>query len=767
MLKCCAVLLLPVLLSGCALTFVKKYPKDKPFVYETNVKVRDAKNATVRNELEERLQEQLDDSIRVRTRSYPLWNTISRPPAYDSNNVVRTRAFMNALMRSLGYFASRIEDTAVFKTVRDQQRTIINFEITPGKNLTLDSVDYALTSPAWQQIAKLHSKDAVLKKGQAYTKAGVAEELDRLITLLRNNGYYKVSKEDIYAEVDTVAEALIDPTLDEFEQAILLEQLRRTRENPTIDVIFKQRPVRDSTHIRPYYISKVTIYPDVPVAIDTFENVRRDTMRIGNFFVITRSEKFHRRFLTDFTALKPGTLYRQDNYFRTINTFNQLGAWAQANVDVFESLENDSTLDVEITLYPAKKFTAIFDLEVSRNNANNVNADLVAASNLFGVGFNVGFRNRNFARQSIQTTTNARVGFELGKNVFQTLQTSLAHNIYIPKFVWPFSWWIRNQDSLTSPRTVISLNGSYTDRRLFFNLLSTNVAFGYEWGKRNHVWFARLLNVEYTSLNKSDSLRKLEDRNPYLRYAFNDGLVVSMQGAYRWQKQTGRHFNAVRIGVEESGALTGLSKSMDINARLFRFVRADVEYRHWLQYTKSAMVFRLFGGMGFAYGDSSRGVKERTLPFFKQYVAGGPNSMRAWQVRQLGWGSNFPKDTIFRDRFGDIQLEANFEYRFQIGTLPGGIKIGSAFYVDAGNIWLRKTFNDPDLENSDFNIGRLGKDLAIGTGTGLRFDFNFFLIRIDYAYKVKDPQRKTDEGKWFYNWRPFNGQLQLGINYPF
>jgi len=764
-------MLLTVLLGGCAITFVRKYPKDKPFVYQTNVKVQNAASSSEKNELEARLQEQLDDSIRVRKRSYPLWNTISRPPAFDTNNIVRTRAYMNALLRSLGYFAANIEDTFTTKTVNGQRRVTIDFLIEPGKNLKIDSVDYDLTTPEWQQIAINNRKNAVLKKGGPYSKAAVAQELDRIVNLLRNNGYYKVTKEDIYAEVDTVVEALIDPSLDPFEQLQLLEELKQRRETPTIDVILRQRPLTDSTqltHIRPYYIGKVTIYPDVPVAIDTFENVRYDTFRMGNFFIITRSDKFQRRFLTQYSYLKPGALYRQDNYFKTINTFNQLGAWQQANVDVFESLDNDSTLDVEITLYPAKKLTGILDLELSRNNANNANADLVAVSNLFGVGFNVGLRNRNFARQSIQTTSNGRVGFELGKNFFQTIQTSFSHNIYIPKLHIPRRLPPLRRDSVDLPRTFISFNAAYTDRRQFFNLFSTNIGFGWEWGRRNHVWSVRLANLEYTNLNKSDSLDKLQTRIPYLKYAFNDGLVSSTSLSYRRQRQSGRHFNALRWGIEQSGAGWGMIENIDVKARLFRYVRADGEFRHWIQYRKSALAFRLFGGVGFAYGDSSSTVKERTLPFFKQYVAGGPNSMRAWQVRQLGWGSNIPSDdTSFRDRFGDIQLEANVEYRFHLGTFPGGIKVGSAVYVDAGNIWLRKTFGDPELQNAEFKLGRLGKDLAIGAGTGLRLDFNFFLIRLDYAYKVKDPQRKKDPERWFYDWRPFNGQLQLGINYPF
>lgn len=758
--------MLAVLLSGCAITFVKKPPENKPFVYQTNVKVQNAATSAEKNQLEARLVDQLDDSLRVRTKSYPLWNTITRPPVFDTVNIERTKGYMSALMRSLGYFAANITDTYYIKKVSNQQRVTIDFTVVPGKNLKLDSVDYALTTPEWQQLAIANRNASILKKNGPYSKAAVAQELDRMIILLRNNGYYKVTKEDIYAEVDTVVEALIDPTIDPFEQLQLLEQLKERRENPTIDVIIKQRPA-DTSHTRPFYIGKVTIYPDVPAA-DTFQAVRMDTVQIGNFYIISRSDKFHRRFLTQYSALKPGTIYRQDNYFKTINSFNQLGAWQQANVDVFENLNNDSTLDVEITLYPAKKFTSILDLELSRNNANTASADLVAVSNLFGLGFNVGIRNRNFMRQSVQTTTNARIGVELGKNVFQTVQTSLSHNIYFPKIHSPRWLPPKRRDSLDLARTFITTNVAYTDRSNFFQLFSANLGFGWEWGRGNHSWLFRIANLEYTHLNESDSLDNLQERIPYLKYAFNDGLVSSTQLSYRLQKQAGRHFNAVRIGLEQSGLGWGSIRSIDIDAKLFRFVRIDGDFRHWIQYKKSALAFRLFGGFGFAYGDSSATVKEKTLPFFKQYVAGGPNSMRAWQVRQLGWGSNIPKDdTSFRDRFGDIQLEANVEYRFQLGTLPGGIKIGSAFYVDAGNIWLRKTFGDPDLQNAEFNLGRLGKDLAIGTGTGLRVDFNYFLIRLDYAYKVKDPQRQVDSDKWFYNWKLFNGQLQLGINYPF
>jgi outer membrane protein assembly factor BamA len=153
--------------------------------------------------------------------------------------------------------------------------------------------------------------------------------------------------------------------------------------------------------------------------------------------------------------------------------------------------------------------------------------------------------------------------------------------------------------------------------------------------------------------------------------------------------------------------------------------------------------------------------------------------MRAWGLRQLGLGSSNSYDSIstssFRDRYGDFALEGNIEYRFNIATVAG-VKIGSALYSDIGNIWnVKKNSSDP---NSVFSLSNFGKDLAIGVGTGVRVDFTYFMIRLDFAYKVKDPVRMGNNG-WMsiqkFNWtdvRPNglevpNFALQLGIGLPF
>ena len=144
--------------------------------------------------------------------------------------------------------------------------------------------------------------------------------------------------------------------------------------------------------------------------------------------------------------------------------------------------------------------------------------------------------------------------------------------------------------------------------------------------------------------------------------------------------------------------------------------------------------------------------------------------MRAWPIRQLGLGSSyFYTDTPYNalDRFGDIQLEGNIEYRFSLGSVFG-IKFKSALFSDIGNIWNWTPIdNTPAAVGSNFQLNSFYNQLAVGAGTGLRVDFNYFLIRLDWAYKIKDPQRQVDKSKWFYNLSLGSGQFQLGINYPF
>lgn len=777
----------------------KKYPKGKPFIYKTTVNVAGKTPDYDKPELTERLLQQIDDSLQPRIVSFAgVYKKLLKPPVFDSLNIGRSKVYMTNLMNSLGYFKSSISDTFYIETINrgrkhEQQRVYLSFTVTPGIAVHIDSIGYALETPELQELALNTRYESLLKKGDPYSAQKVTAELDRLIGLYRDSGYYKITKESIYAETDTVVAGLIDPTLDPFEQIRLLDSLRQRQTKPTIKVVIKQRPTKDSTHITKFYMGNVKVYPDLSI-LDDSTYVPGDSATIQGYKFLYGSRRFKLPFIAGNITLRPGSLYSQRRYFRTINTFNQLGAWQNVDLSLKERYDTLPLLDAVLRLYPATKYSLSVDYETTRNVS-----DFLIQGQFVGLGLNFRLLNRNAYREAIQTSTNARFGIEIGTHLVQTLQAMLSHNISFPKIIKPdlnfmIPKFIQNifkpntagAERTLNKRTFLNLNATYTDRRDFFRAPSFNTAWGYEWTRRktrsidpenaSQRWSKTYqyipFNFEFTNVNKTDSLRRLEDSIPAYRFAFNDGLIISQIFSVSAGRQYGKHLTFIRGRIEESGGLFGLIKNLELGD-LRRFVKLDGEYKHYINNKHSSWAFRAFAGVAFIYGKTDTGgavVKENNLPFFKAFFAGGPYSMRAWQVRRLGPGSSTlydPGDSLHIDRFGNMQLEFNAEYRFNVTTI-GSAKVNSALFVDIGNIWSKEFDNDKNpIPEASFKFDRLYRDIAVGAGTSLRFDFDFLMLRLDWAYKIKDPRYTSRGNGWLRKFDITDGQLQLGIGYPF
>ncbi len=774
------------LLFSC--TVPRKYQYHLPFVFAVNVKVQGNLPPDEKKDLAQKLSNQLDDSLRIQEVSIGgVYRRIISPPVFDTANVRRSIGFMVALLNSTGYFTPTIKDTVHRDTVRfdkhpekNEYRVTIDFTVNPGKQQKLDSFVYNLSTPALQELAVRTRGQSMLKKGKPYTNQLMASEIDRLVTLFRNNGYYSIGKQDLVIVVDTVVAQLISPDLDPFQQAAFLGELKKKRDNPTINVVVEQRPIKDSGHIEKYHIGHVTVYPDLPIVLeDTVTVSNIDTNSAKGFTLITRTNKFKPSVILNNIFIRPDQLYNQQDYIRTLNRFNQMGAWAQESMTFTPSDTSDSVLDATLKLYPAKKYYVNVDYEIARNTN-----DIVTATNLFGINLNLGLRNLNTFRESVLSSSTLRGGVELGSDFIQSTQASVGHTIsfpevlphhlpeYLPGFLKP-----KRKSQLDSIRTVLNGNASYIDRRQFFTTRSVNASWGYEWTRGNKSYLYRPINIEYTQLDKTDSFNTYLQEYPSLNLAFRSGLVLSQQFIYKSIHKHDNHTDFLTLSGESSGALFGLIKKLDEGA-LWRFVKGEVDYRHHIDYRRTQLAFHAYAGAGWAYGREGTSGWEQTLPFYKAFFAGGPNSMRGWQVRQLGLGSSTFYNTYSSpngplDRFGDIQLEGNVEYRFPLGTLFGSVKVLSAVYVDVGNIWDRHVLIDTPLitadadKGSDFKFNRFYQEFAADAGTGLRFDFDLFLIRFDWAYKIRDPQRIDHSDTWFYDMQLLKGQFQLGIGYPF
>ncbi|UAY54475.1 BamA/TamA family outer membrane protein [Arachidicoccus terrestris] len=783
---------------------VKNPPVGQPFVYDSKIELKsDNLSKEEAKLLKTNLAEFWVDSLRPpKVQRYFVAYRIVSPPVFDTAGIEKSIQFMDSYMNSAGYYQATFKDSVRVDSTSapGQKRVTVTMYVDPNKAMIIDSLGYGLADTALQRIAMdRREASAIVPHKTKFTKENIATELDRLVKNYRNLGYYRISRNNLIAETDTTDAALLKLTLDPFEQAIKMAQAAaRTRENPSAVVIVKERPPEDTTLVSSrardfvrYRVGHINFFPEtasteIPDSIlrnlhafsDVFETRRRHVS------IYNKEGKFIPKPMLSHLYMREGDYYSDTSFYKTINNLSAIGAWQQ--VDYRNFLHGDS-VDMNFFLVPAVKQNVTVDLEGSWNTG-----DFVSSSNMFGLALNLTHRNRNVWKRAIQSLTNLRTGVELNlgqsnsysNRLLQTLQIAGSHSYSFPRFIAPFRLRSRNLDAI---RTVVSVNGSYTDRKDYFQFRSFVTNWGYEWKKGNASWQYRPINFELYSLDVKEGLVQAMEYNPYLKNAFNTGTVLSQQLNYNVSYPNTRFpgNNYFRVGVEESGTLFGLIPAL--RDQIYRYFRVEGEYIKHFDFAKTQLALRGFAGVGVNY----RGKEDKFgggLPFYKQFIAGGPNSMRAWGLRQLGLGSNLQSDTssTFRDRYGDMQLEVNLEYRYPIFSI-GGVKFNGAVFTDIGNIWnVRK---DESLPDAEFSIGRLGKDLAIALGTGIRMDFNFVVIRVDFGLKLKDPARLKNNG-WMsirhFTWRnkefedvtadnpithkPLvrnNYGIQLGIGLPF
>jgi outer membrane protein insertion porin family len=768
--------------SACSVV-PRHYPAQQPFVFNYSVTVTGPFTPAEKEALEDRLGRQLDDSIKVRTVRKFLYRGINRPvinnpPLYDVANVEKSKLYMRALLTSLGYFKDTITHRLQMDTVRDEYRTTVHFIVAPGKQVIIDSLSYQLSQPALQQLAMENKDTSFVKKGGVFAKANVSAELDRLTNLYRNNGYLRFGREDLYGLWDTLDVSLLRPALDPFEQAELLAKLRQRRLRPTANIEFRLKAPPDSLKYAKYFVGDVIIFPDKEV-LDT-ANIPGITVTDG---VVVKSYHgmFKEKIFTDNLYLRKGELYNQQNYFSTISRLNALGSWRIVNLSP-RYREGKDTADFIIQMVPEKKYAFTTNFEGSSNN-NSISGNFV------GVGFNANVQNRNFGRAANQANTFLRFGIELGKNlidnkrnILQTFQLSAGHNISFPRPVLFPKRLIHSAAMRNSFKTLLGISGAITNRRQLFFYNTGNLFFGWEFQtfKPKPITHSlRLFNIEYSDLIKQPIFDSIFKKNPSFARIFTDGLISSFIYSGKKIIEKGNHLTVYKLGVENAGLLPGLiSKNNFLDTNLYRFSKIDLEYIKKINFKKegSAIAYRFFAGIGYEWNSTANKELRYNLPFIRQYFAGGPSSMRAWALRKLGPGSlvqNFDTTGI-PDRYGDLQLEANIEYRFKAFKLFG-IPVNGALFTDMGNIWYIKQLDDGSRpDETIFRFKNIARDVAIGAGVGFRFDFSFLIIRLDVSHKIKDPSptvtRQYLQNKFFgYVEKDFwrGTQFQLGISYPF
>jgi len=402
------------------------------------------------------------------------------------------------------------------------------------------------------------------------------------------------------------------------------------------------------------------------------------------------------------------------------------------------------------------------------------------SGNTLGVGGSVSYQNRNLFgnAENFNISLGGQVETEFGDGVSLVNSSDLNGKVEltIPRFIIPIINIKENKNFL--PRTVIKADYTLQRRTELYSIESFTAKFGYRWRQSNaslHELYPINVNELQVS-NETQAFLDLISRDSRLQRSFTDVLIGGLQYYYTYTSQAStnaRNSHYLKASVETSGnlisAILGANKSNPkeiAEIDYAQFTKVTLDMRKYWAFGESDLAARLITGVGKAYGNSVE------LPYVKQYFVGGSNSLRAFRIRGLGPSTLYVDseglssiESQFIDQTGDMKLEMNLEYRFPVFKF-----FKSALFIDAGNIWLLGSSDRPD---ENFVFRQFYKEIAIGTGLGLRLDFGFFLIRLDIAFPLRGPSasgfnwRISDMDILSKRWREDNIRYNLGIGYPF
>jgi len=703
-----------------------------------------------------------------------LPKAVERPALVDTTLMQRTVQNMKSYLFNQGYFYAKIKDTFIVK----HHKAYASYLVQPGKNYLINKVNYDIDDSNIAAIVHAVSDETVLQKDKEFAYSLTDEERSRITAAVRNKGYYKFSQENVTFKIDTFDKVFFKDVESPFENAVNFVSTPKRNRRQTIDIDVIVRLVEDSNAYSKYSIGSVHVYPDYNNTADLRDS-QMVTKKIDDIVFRYHDVYVHDNVLFKHIYMFPGELYSQENEDKTHVKLNQLGIFQYINVRFLENPLNKYLLDCNVLLSETKKHDFSTNYEISSGSTYSL-----------GNSLSLNYRDKNFLKGANLWTIGVNGGVELAYtngsnflNNFSLLTTYYGANTSVdfPKFLAPIPSSLFDNSSL--PHTIVGGGENVIDRVNYFTLVNTSVNYTYSWRQTPTItWTFAPVFVNIIRLpTETDSFKAVLAGNEYLKNSYKQNFIEGENLSFTYDnilKKHGANYSYLKLSVEEAGAVLGVVNQLGLSLndlyqiQFAQYTKYDFDARHYFTFPHSVLAMRFYGGVGIPYGEST------TLPYIKQYFAGGPYSLRGWRIRTLGPGSYYDINNINNpdqiDRTGDIKLEYNAEYRFPITPLfAGAVKMNGALFVDAGNIWLAR--KDTSYAGGNFDISTLGQDIAVDIGVGTRFDIASFLtLRVDVAMPVKDPYIHTNGGWVFdqinpYNstWRANNIVFNVSIGYPF
>ena len=648
-----------------------------------------------------------------------------KPVIFDEEAAERSREDMQSALHNMGYMQA---DVRLRKETR-KKKLRLKYLVHPGPAYRISHWDYDIQDDSVRRYMAGYASQ-LMHEGMRFDVNTLDQERQQMTNHLQDRGFYRFNKEYVTCTADTV------------------------RGTHLVDLTFHIAPydaTSHTTHAR-YRIGEVNVVTDFDMTHAMRQDFARfDSLHYKGLNIFYRERPFLKpEVLSQNIAITPDSFYSDSRLQHTRSSLGRLHAIKYTDIRFQEDAADSTRLDCHVLL--------------SRNKVNSFSAELEGTNSAgdLGAAASLSYQNRNLFNGSELFTFKVRGAYEAvtglqGYSNENYVEYGVEASINFPRFLFPFiSAEVRQRTQATS-EIGIQFN---SQERPEFGRRAASVTWGYRWTyKRKWQHRVDVLDLNYvympwiSSTFREEYLDNPENSNSILRYNYENLLIMKAGYGFtyhsdgRESRTASNNSYSIRFNIESSGNLLYAFSHM-LNATRnedHQYTVANIAYAQYIKtdidFTKSfridhrnSIVFHVGMGVAYPYGNS------RILPFEKRYFSGGANSVRGWSVRRLGPGSFAGNDRNidFINQSGDIKLDLNLEYRTKLFW-----KLNGAFFVDAGNIWTIRDYEEQP--GGAFRFDSFYKQIAVSYGLGLRFDFDYFILRFDAGMKAVNPAYRNSK----------------------
>ncbi|WP_313777820.1 BamA/TamA family outer membrane protein [Flagellimonas meishanensis] len=781
--------------------------KDNPdSLFENWLQRKDKREKRLNNLLSRKQVERLKESFLVSGASEFLKRIGEPPVVIDTVLTNKTVGRLEAYYNSKGYF----NNSGSYEIVegKRKKRAQVAYKIDLQKPYIIDTVQKNIASPQLDSIYGITSSASFVKAGEQFDLAKFNLERERLTTLFRNSGVFNFQESSINYDISRDTSLVADD--QGMDVQLNIERPRSVNDTSATDNVYKV-----------HRFKKINIFPDYLIGGNP-DSLQR--VEFENYTILYNDKLNYRpKALTDAIFFEKDSVYRDLDRIRTYRQITNLNTFKYPNIEFIQD-STQTHLTSNIYLAPRPKFSLNLNFDVTHSNIQQVGTAFsatVVTRNVFGGAetLNVSARGSigllSDASLSDETFTSEiggdinitfpRIWFPLNtekiipyymlpqsrlllgtnfqRNIGldrQTLNTILSYswspnnslkhgvellNVEFVRNVNPDNFFVEYRNTY---RTLDDIADDFQDDPQFEDFFEpTNTVVDplrLSIPEGTTAFTEGVLNNQIpVSDEQRDEVNSVEERRQRLT---ENNLIFASSYTFSKNSKAGINdldFYQYRIKLESAGNVLSLMANVfpyneNDNGQLLvfgvpfsQYLKTEIDFiRHWGIGNSSVIAFRSFMGMAVPYGNSDN------IPFVRSYFAGGSNDNRAWNAYELGPGST---ENLNDFNEANFKLAFNLEYRFPIA---GDVK--GALFADAGNIWnVFDSENNPDAIFSGFSSL---EDIALGTGLGLRYDFTYFVFRVDAGFKTYNPAREGSD-RWFRGYNLRNAVFNVGINYPF